>query len=285
VWPLFTGWASLAAYRHGRPHAGYQALMANALLTRPGALGYVTELLSGDYDSPFGRSSHHQVWSEAMVATPLVRGLLGYEVAGGGRAVTIAPHLPATWDRLRAGRLPAGAARIDLSLSRTAGRLVLHVERTGAAIDRLVVSPAFPLDARLHGASVDGRSARARAIRTGDVQQFEVTVPSPATRTEVVFTYDDGSDVQAEAEEPVPGARSEGLRVLRARAEGGALRLLLEGRAGRTYALRARSPRRLGTAPGVTVKPLGGLQHDLQVRFDRSGDGYVRREISLALGR
>ena len=33
VWPLFTGWASVAAYRHGRPHVGFQALMANALLT------------------------------------------------------------------------------------------------------------------------------------------------------------------------------------------------------------------------------------------------------------
>src|SRR5262249_31014363 len=33
VWPLFTGWTAVAAYRHGRPLAGYQALMANALLT------------------------------------------------------------------------------------------------------------------------------------------------------------------------------------------------------------------------------------------------------------
>jgi hypothetical protein len=33
VWPLFTGWVSMAAYRYGRPHVGYQALMANALLT------------------------------------------------------------------------------------------------------------------------------------------------------------------------------------------------------------------------------------------------------------
>ena len=45
-------------------------LMANALLTFQGALGYVTELLSGDFNAPFGRSSHHQVWSEAMVVTP-----------------------------------------------------------------------------------------------------------------------------------------------------------------------------------------------------------------------
>ena len=27
VWPLFTGWTAMAAYRYGRPHIGYQALM------------------------------------------------------------------------------------------------------------------------------------------------------------------------------------------------------------------------------------------------------------------
>ena len=56
VWPLFTGWTAMAAYRYGRPHVGLQALMANALLRSRSALGYVTELLSGDYDTPFGRS-------------------------------------------------------------------------------------------------------------------------------------------------------------------------------------------------------------------------------------
>src|SRR5947207_13001225 len=65
VWPLFTGWTAVGAYRYGRPHVGYGALMANALLSYPGALGYVTELLSGDFATPFGRSSPHQVWSAA----------------------------------------------------------------------------------------------------------------------------------------------------------------------------------------------------------------------------
>ncbi|WP_272481528.1 hypothetical protein [Rhodothermus marinus] len=35
--------------------------MANALLTYQGALGYVTELLSGAFNRDFGRSSHHQI--------------------------------------------------------------------------------------------------------------------------------------------------------------------------------------------------------------------------------
>ena len=32
VWPLFTGWTAVGAYRYGRPHVGYQATMANALI-------------------------------------------------------------------------------------------------------------------------------------------------------------------------------------------------------------------------------------------------------------
>jgi len=97
VWPLFSGWASMAAYAHGRPHVGYQALMATAHLTWDGGLGSITELLSGDFNTAFGRSSHHQVWSEAMLVAPFVRGLLGLEVREGGRHVRFAPQLPADW--------------------------------------------------------------------------------------------------------------------------------------------------------------------------------------------
>ena len=70
--------------------------MANALLTYRGALGYVTELLSGDFATPFGRSSHHQIWSEAMIVAPAIRGLLGIEPADAGTTVRVAPSLPAT---------------------------------------------------------------------------------------------------------------------------------------------------------------------------------------------
>lgn len=77
VWPLFTGWVSLAEYRAGRPLSGYSHLMQNAGLTWAQDLGAVTELLSGQFFQPLGRSSSHQLWSSAMVITPLLRGLFG----------------------------------------------------------------------------------------------------------------------------------------------------------------------------------------------------------------
>jgi len=119
VWPLFTGWVSMAAYRHGRPHVGYTALMANALLTEAGALGSITELISGEIDAPFGRSSHHQIWSQAMVASPLVHGLLGIDVNNAGAALTIAPQLPADWHTVHVRGIATASARYDLDIDRT----------------------------------------------------------------------------------------------------------------------------------------------------------------------
>ncbi len=79
VWPLFTGWASVAEYRAGHPLSGYAHLMQNADLTWAQDLGSVTELLSGQFYQVLGRSTAHQLWSSAMVISPTLRGLFGLE--------------------------------------------------------------------------------------------------------------------------------------------------------------------------------------------------------------
>jgi glycogen debranching enzyme len=94
VWPLFTGWAALAEYRANQPLAGYQMLMENANLTRAQDLGADTELLSGDFFVPFGRSTSHQLWSSAMVITPTLRGLFGISIDAQTKTITVNPHLP-----------------------------------------------------------------------------------------------------------------------------------------------------------------------------------------------
>jgi glycogen debranching enzyme len=281
VWPLFTGWASMAAYQYGRPSVGYQALMANALLTWPWALGEVTELLSGEFHAPFGRSSHHQVWSEAMVVTPLVRGLLGIEVSDAGRHVTFAPQLPADWDRVAVRRVAAGASRVDLALERASGRMTVTATTQGPAL-ALTLAPAFPLDARVRSVSVDGAAATFKARSEGDVQRVEVEVPAGAAVRRLEIQYDEGSDAFTRIELPEAGATSAGLRLLRARAEPGALRLTLEGRGGRAYAVGVRTPHAVGGAPGVSVTP-NARGADLTIAFEGASGDYVRRTIVLPL--
>jgi glycogen debranching enzyme len=293
VWPLFTGWAALGAYSYGRSHVGYQALMANSLLTYTGALGYVTELLSGDFNMPFGRSSHHQIWSEAMVVTPTLRGLLGLEVMDGGRELRFSPQLPANWTNVAVRHVRAGTSLFDLTLKRSERRTVINVtwretEKESNSVrrhsPRLVLAPSFPLDALLRKVTVNGRNAEFDVEDNGDRQFAEVEIKELSASNEIVFTYDEGTDVYVEAEIPQPGASNQGLRVLRSIADEDSLHLTLEGLPDRTYSLKALSPKHLTETSGVRVTSTNTREpQQLTVSFDNSSSGYVRHEFVIPL--
>jgi hypothetical protein len=123
VWPLYTGWVSLAEYRTGRTLSAYAHLMQNADLTWAQDLGAVTELLSGAFYQTFGRSSSHQTWSSAMVLTPALRGLFGLDWDALHRTLRLAPHLPAAWNSARLVNVRLGESRLDIEYRRVGKQL------------------------------------------------------------------------------------------------------------------------------------------------------------------
>jgi hypothetical protein len=147
-----------------------------------------------------------------------------------------------------------------------------------------IIAPAFPLDARVRSVRVDGRNVAFRAERTGDVRvvEFAVEVRRPV---EVRVAYDEGSDVYVPFALRAPGARSESLRVLRSTADEGALRLLLEGLGGRTYALRLKTPHAVDPGEGFESTRVGPDEYRLDVTFDPAARGYTRREVVVPLSK
>lgn len=129
VWPLFTGWGALAEYRAGQPLAGEQMLMQNVDLTWVQDPGAVTELLSGDFFVPFGRSTSHQLWSSAMVVTPTLRGLFGIEVDAASNTITVNPRLPAGWDHAVVRHVRKGNESIALIFRRLPGLIEVSAIR------------------------------------------------------------------------------------------------------------------------------------------------------------
>lgn len=306
VWPLFTGWASMGAYRYGRSHVGFQALMSNVLLREQGALGYTTELLSGDYNAPFGRSSHHQVWSEAMTVTPLLRGLLGLEVTDSGSTVRLAPQLPPDWNHVTVRRVRAGDKVFDFVLSHEDGelRILLFFSKeqdTGKGLPtKFELSPAFPLDARIKSVEVADKPVEFKVEWMGDTQSavFEadprraVSASGERRMLMMVVKYEEGTDVYVKREAPRPGDTNTGLRVLRSRVVKDSdtgkewLRLLLEGVPGREYTLHFKSPKSVGLSSnsgGGGVALTISSDRTLGVKFSGEPGRYVRHEVSLPL--
>ncbi len=138
VWPLFTGWVSVAEYRAGHPLSGYAHLMQNVNLTWAQDPGTVTELLSGQFYQVLGRSTAHQLWSSAMVISPILRGMFGVEWNAAGKTLTLNPHLPASWTEATIRRLPLANSTVDLTLQRQGAAWMVRASGPGAAAVKLL---------------------------------------------------------------------------------------------------------------------------------------------------
>jgi glycogen debranching enzyme len=245
VWPLFTGWVSLAEYRAGHPLSAYAHLMQNANLTWAQDPGDVTELLSGQFYQVLGRSTAHQLWSSAMVVSPILRGLFGLAWDDATHTLTVTPHLPATWDRATIRRLPFGRSTLDLAFRRE-GRELL-VQSSGASVHLASAAPGA-------------------AVRDGVLR-----IPLPAVEAAIT------------EELPAPGAETHQLKVLADDTTDRSLTLKLAAPGGSTQTLSVRenlAVPHLAAHDAQLSGPVDGLR-TLTVQFP-AAPGYVEKTVTLS---
>jgi glycogen debranching enzyme len=247
VWPLFTGWVSVAEYRTGHTLSGYAHLMQNADLTWAQDLGNVTELLSGRFFQPLGRSTAHQLWSSAMVISPVVRGLFGLAWDVPGNTLTVTPHMPADWQDATVRNIPFGNTRLDLKFSRAGSELLVEAMRAPVGIQLASQTPG----------------AR--------VQATMLHIPLPEV------------EIALKSQLPEFGAETRQLKVLDQNISARHYTLTLSGIGGASYQLllRENAANLVIHADGAT---LGALNHGLRpvtVEFP-NGPGYVTKTITFS---
>jgi glycogen debranching enzyme len=255
VWPLFTGWTSVGAYRYHRAATGYAALLANAELAHSGSPGHVTEVLSGDYAQELSTSSPHQIWSSAMVISPLLLGLLGLDVNVPGHTVSLSPHVPAGGERLTVYRVHAGAAELNIEYSRHEGEIHATIRRSGPGEITLRFAPAISVRAQLANATVNGRPANFHLQRTASDQHAVVQVPLAGGATEIRLALRDDFDIVMPWFAPGLGQSSHNLKILSEAwsADHATLALTMAGVGGHSYELRLRGARALQSVRGGTL--------------------------------
>ncbi len=136
VWPLFTGWNAMAQYRTNHPAAAWLTLQQNLRLTFAEDPGTVTEVLSGAFFQPMGRSSAHQLWSSAMTLAPAIRGLFGIDVDSESHTLHVDPHLPVTWDHAELENVRQGKLLYDVKIERYGANLRIYNRLAGAGTSR-----------------------------------------------------------------------------------------------------------------------------------------------------
>ena len=245
IWPLFTGWVSLAEYRNSRSLSGFAHLMQNVNLTWAQDLGSVTDLLSGDFYQPLGRSSSHQMWSSAMVISPLLRGLFGIGWDALNHTLTVAPQLPANWQGAKLHNILLGSTVIDLNVKRQGEAVTIEAKSRG--------NVPFCLQA----------SSEPRTPCHGSATQT-VTVSTPPLQ------------ISVPTEPPGPGATTSQLKVMEEAYTDRRATFTFEGLAGHSYYLPVRTTRAHITVEGASLSDA-----TLHVKFP-TGIGYQKQKVVIS---
>ena len=212
VWPLFTGWASVGEYRYHHAGAAYANLRSNALLALDGSLGHVTEVLSGDVFESLSTSSPHQIWSAAMVVSPVLRGLFGLEADAAANRLTFAPHIPAGWSSFALHGVRVGSTAVDLSVVRTPDLVTLEAKASSSTT--VLFSPAISLRAHVLSAEWNGKRIQVHVMPSDSDQHVEISLPVSNTASTLRLRLKDDFAVTYTNNLPDLGAPSHALRVL-----------------------------------------------------------------------
>ena len=287
VWPLFTGWASVGEYRYHRPQPAYANLRANALLALDGSLGHVTEVLSGDYYQPLSTSSPHQIWSAAMVVSPLLRGMFGLATDAKAATLTFAPHLPADWNSLGIENLRVGENKLELNFTKTAEGIFLEAGRTAGTGESIIeFRPSISLRATVQKAELNGKPLAFRVEANDEDQHVIVRFPvSEGQKFLRIFLTNDFA-VTATAVLPPLGSASSGVRILSETWSSSHDQLTLDvsGAAGARYELKTWNAAQIERVEGAELKrkPEGAI---LSLHIPGSGpETYARTKIVIHFG-
>jgi glycogen debranching enzyme len=280
VWPLFTGWASVAEYRYHRAFPAYSNLRSNALLGVDGALGHFTEVLSGDYYQSFATSSPHQIWSAAMVVSPILRGMFGLEADAEKHQVTLAPHVPADWTTFAIDNVRLGDVSVDFKYHKTAESMVLETKRTGTGDCWVEFSPAFSLRTVVISVEMNGRPLAFKMLPNQNDQHLAVRFRLNSGTNSLVIRTRNDFGLSLANELPPLGSASRGLRVLSEswNASKDQLTLELSGLAGQRYQLSAWNPTQVSSVDGGTLSRTGKLEIQMP---QAATDSYVPQKVTL----
>jgi glycogen debranching enzyme len=285
VWPLFTGWASVGEYRYHRPLPAYSNFRSNALLALDGSLGHVTEVLSGDYYEPLSTSSPQQIWSAAMVVSPILKGMFGLEVDAISHRLRFSPHIPADWKSFEIGNVHVGNAVLDLKYRRDAETVTLEVGRNGSGDCTLYFSPAFSPRAEITSTTINGRTVRSLSQTNKEDQHVVTEFPLTMENTVLRMTVRDDFGVSYSSTLPPLGETSHALKIVSEAWAPGNNELTLEiaGIAGKQYDLSVLNPGLISSVDGAElVKNDAGTRLLVKLPDDNSAS-YVHGRVSIHL--
>ncbi len=282
VWPLFTGWASLAEYKEGNAVQGFSHIMNNLLIYQQWAKGFVEEVLNGEDFQPSGVCPH-QCWSETMVLQPILEGMLGLYPDAAKNYLKISPQFPADWNFINVQNIKVGNSVLDLKMEKGNGKTIYTLEKKEGGNLHLEFNPAFPKGTTFKKAIINGKeiSFSVHSGRNSETLNIEFAL---SARTEIEINNWGGISVLHSVDHPIPGYKSEGFRILSSNLDGNVYSISVEGKPEKSELLSVYAPgNNISNVEGGEISGSDNGIYSIKVIFPDSDQKYLRKTIKINL--
>ncbi len=279
VWPLFTGWASLGEYHAHQSIPAFANLKANSWLALDGAGGNTTEVLSGETYSPLSTATPHQIWSAAMIISPLLRGLFGLNVDNAAKTASLSPHLPADWSQAALRHVKIGTGYVDFLIHRTRDSYMLTVQNHGAGTFRLNFSPSYSPYTTVTNATSNGKSVNFQVNKTLTDWHPSLEAAIAEGETKIIYLHEKWFGITLDDAPPKLAETSSNLKLIAQNWQNAnkQVSLTFSGLAGHTYSVQVTGAENIDRANGAQIQ-----SNRMQVSFP-AGQGYVHSKVQLNL--
>jgi glycogen debranching enzyme len=279
IWPLFTGWTTLAEYEYGNSTQGFSHIMNNLYIKNYWALGFVEEVMNGSTYKASGVCPH-QCWSETNILHPAITGMIGWKPNALEHAATLKPRFPLNWDSVTVSNLRVGESMIQQRMKRSVQKTVYTVALQKGPAVHLTLAPELPVGSTIKKVTVGGVVVPKAVVGARGL----LNIPSPimvAKQIEVVIEHSGGFGLDPVVPRPAPGDSSGALRIISVGSRQDGYVAVLEGKPGAETFLRMHlfDQEIDKVEGGDAVRSDKQGVWDLHVKFNASSAPFVSQEI------
>jgi hypothetical protein len=280
VWPLFTGWISLAEYRYFRGVQGFTHLMNNLSIYRFWAKGCIQEALNGEEFLPSGVCPH-QAWSESMAIQPALEGMLGINTDVMKNQLSLSPNFPAHWDKVNVKNIRFGKENIDLEFIRARDKYFFKISKKTGSLINLKFMPFMLKYLDINNIKINNKMTMFDIeILDGNLR----CILDIKLRKKILIEIDYSGGVMVLPYIPKLhiGAKSRGLRLIKDKFVKNEYHLTLEGKRECNYNLQV-------LCNGIKIDDIEGGKiiskkdniYNISVDFEDSKEKYYNKEVIL----
>ena len=280
VWPLFTGWKSLAEYSEGYFDQGFASLYGSLMTYKSFSSGHIAEVINADSYRNNG-ITQHQCWSETMTIMPFIEGTLGFSADAHSRRLSLAPRLPLNWNNFKANGLRVREGRISIEMKRDENRTLWKIG--GGAGLKCTFSPTFAPGTEITCVKVNGKKVRFSIDKSSAYVVPVLQLRLSEDDTIVEFSSSSGAGALPIYVPAQRGGQSSGFRLIDQSFSDGKLTVTVSGRPGSEHRLRLYVPGGYDSISEEAVSFEDGIL-ELNIAFPQDGQTpYCEKEVIVTI--